>query len=229
MAFSQATMTGEPSLRASGLDLLVSWVSTSPPGTLFQLYLNAKLAWHGTDRSVLLPYPSGRTRIDVGTVAAGEGAVDFSASLPTTYPPDRVNLTWTGGGVRGGRPRGVPNLRTARGRRRGQLRLAAGGHTGHGGGRRPQRVRPRGLRPGRVRDGGAELLLDLRPAARRLLDVRGRALRRRGEPERQPRARQRDGRRAPRPPAADSSGRRLTYSYNPSTRVPTLNWLASPG
>ena len=229
MAFSQATMTGEPSLRASGLDLLVSWVSTSPPGTLFQLYLNAKLAWHGTDRSVLLPYPSGRTRIDVGTVAAGEGAVDFSASLPTTYPPDRVNLTWTGGAFEGADLAGFRIYGP----------LAAGGAVSY--------VSPLADIPATV--AGVDLsgfglggfgLGGFGTAAQSyswtsdpllagswtfaVVPYDG-AGNQNGSPAHvsvtvvAP----------PRPPAADSSGRRLTYSYNPSTRVPTLNWLASPG
>jgi hypothetical protein len=98
MAFSQATMEGDPQISRAGFDLLVSWASSSPAGTTFQVYLNRRLAWAGTARKARLPFPrSGdHVYIDVGTVAAGEAGVDFSASLPPV-PADRALLRWYGG------------------------------------------------------------------------------------------------------------------------------------
>lgn len=95
MAFSQATVTG-PTLSRSGVHLKADWSSTSPAGTLFQLYTDGVLAWWGTDRSVLLPWPRDVVEVQVGTVAAGEGATDFSASLPAGHP-SRALLSWQGG------------------------------------------------------------------------------------------------------------------------------------
>ena len=96
MAFSQASIVGDPVVRQVGAELSVSWTSTAAAGTLFQLYLNQRLTWWGTARSVRLPLPREAAWIDVGTVGPTEGAVDFSASL-TAPPLDRVRLDWAGG------------------------------------------------------------------------------------------------------------------------------------
>ena len=79
-----------------GSTLQLSWISTAPLGSTFQVYVGRRLAWYGKSRWVALPMPSSRVRIDVGVVAPGESMVDFSASLPHT-PEDRVTLSWLGG------------------------------------------------------------------------------------------------------------------------------------
>jgi hypothetical protein len=95
--FDQSTIS-DPRATRDGAELLVSWASSSPDGTVFQLYISRRLAWHGTATScvVALP-PSGVTaEVAIGAVAAGEDLVDFSASLPST-PANRATLTWEGG------------------------------------------------------------------------------------------------------------------------------------
>lgn len=96
MAFSQATITEVyPPVYRQG-QLWIEWTSSSAAGTWFQVYVARRLAWYGQNRSVSLMVPSDRVRIDVGTVASGEQATDFSGSLPST-PSDRAELTWLGG------------------------------------------------------------------------------------------------------------------------------------
>jgi hypothetical protein len=94
--FSQATMTADPRVARAGRELAVSWASSDPPGTTFQLYVNGALAWWGAARSLRLPRPRGPIRLDVGTVLPSEAGTDFSALLPAA-PADRVTLAWQGG------------------------------------------------------------------------------------------------------------------------------------
>jgi hypothetical protein len=96
MAFSQATISEVfPPLIRQGQAFL-SWSSSSPAGTFFQVYLNAVLAWSGQARSAWVSIPSGPVHIDIGTVAAGEENTDFSGSLASA-PARRAELSWLGG------------------------------------------------------------------------------------------------------------------------------------
>lgn len=99
MAFSQATITAGPLFdRDSGAGLVVWWASSSPAGTMFQLYQDRHLVWHGTATIVTLPPASEKADYAVGTVAPDEGDTDFSSSLPAQQGTgDRVELTWLGG------------------------------------------------------------------------------------------------------------------------------------
>jgi hypothetical protein len=81
-----------------GAGLFVSWKSTALPGTYFQIYINGRFVWEGTDRSAELAYavPSGeRIIIDVGTVGKANRGVDYSATF--THAGNRANLKWSGG------------------------------------------------------------------------------------------------------------------------------------
>lgn len=98
MAFSQATITDGPRFRRSNADLVISWASSSPEGTWFQLYQDRRLIWSGTDRSVRVAYPVERSRYEVGTVLASEARTDLSGSLPAVPGAgDRARITWAGG------------------------------------------------------------------------------------------------------------------------------------
>jgi hypothetical protein len=96
MSFSQATIAEVYPPAWTGSAIHLEWTSTSPSGTVFQVYADRRLTWHGTSRWVNLPMPRGRVRFDVGTVDAAEAATDFSAVLPST-PESRVRLSWLGG------------------------------------------------------------------------------------------------------------------------------------
>lgn len=97
MAFDQSTITAVLA-EAAGPGLLVSWTSTAPEGTAFQVYLAGRLAWSGPARSVELPAPPHRVTIDVGAVAPGEERSDFSADLPARPGVgERPFLAWRGG------------------------------------------------------------------------------------------------------------------------------------
>lgn len=97
MAFSQATIE-DVAVGRDVDDWRISWVdSTSPAGTVYQVYADLKLKWSGKAKSVVLPL-AGFLRIDVGTVAPGEDTTDFSASLVAApESASRVLLTWDGG------------------------------------------------------------------------------------------------------------------------------------
>jgi len=79
-------------------ELRVSWTSSAPPGTAYQVYLDKRLAWVGAALVAFFRVPTRRTRVWVGAVAPGEEAEDFSSSLSDPYGSgDRADLTWYGG------------------------------------------------------------------------------------------------------------------------------------
>ena len=96
MPYSQTTITrvNLPTLRAG--EIFLSWVTSAGTGTWFQVYVNQSLAWYGQRCSVWLPIPDGPSRIDIGSVDAGEQATSF-ASLLAVAPIRRCQLQWTGG------------------------------------------------------------------------------------------------------------------------------------
>lgn len=85
-------------VRPSDAELRVSWVSTAPPGTFFQLYQDGKRVFCGTEREIYLPHPPGNPRYVVGTCLSSEVALDLSAELPgVPGGGNRVSLSWIGG------------------------------------------------------------------------------------------------------------------------------------
>jgi hypothetical protein len=100
MGFSQATIQGVSPPQVRGAQVFISWSSSSPSGTWFQVYVNQRLAWNGQRRWTWIPVPSGPVRIDIGAVGPGEQDADFSASLPAG-PARRVKITWQSGTYKG--------------------------------------------------------------------------------------------------------------------------------
>lgn len=96
MPFDQSSIVEVRPPFWDGSTLQLSWTSTAPAGTTFQVYVGRRLAWYGASRWVALTMPESRVRIDVGAVGPGEATVDFSASLPASSE-DRVTLSWLGG------------------------------------------------------------------------------------------------------------------------------------
>jgi hypothetical protein len=99
--FSQLTITSVNPPVYSGFQVYLSWTSSSPAGTWFQVYVNRLLAWWGQTTNARLAIPdTGPDRVDIGTVGAGEEQTDFSAVLPMA-PARRAELTWLGGTFEG--------------------------------------------------------------------------------------------------------------------------------
>jgi hypothetical protein len=94
--FDQSTITEVFPPVWDGGALQVQWKSTAPLGTVFQVYVSRKLAWHGTSRWVALTMPTSLVQIDIGAVGPGEEATDFSTKLPPS-PSNRAQLSWLGG------------------------------------------------------------------------------------------------------------------------------------
>jgi hypothetical protein len=98
MAFSQATISDVRITPIATLAVIrVSWSSGSPSGTTFQVYANKDLAWHGTSTQAEFPWPAVATSYTVGTVDDGEATTDFSSSLPSLPPQGKAVLSWVGG------------------------------------------------------------------------------------------------------------------------------------
>src|SRR5438045_4129343 len=101
MAFSQSGISGV-NVQSDGPELFISWNSQAPQGTLFQVYVDGRLAWYGTARRCYVPTPVGASLrnvwVDVASVGDGESRRDFSSSLASQKcGGPRVRLTWTGG------------------------------------------------------------------------------------------------------------------------------------
>jgi len=112
MAFSQVYIADVAAPVIRGGQVFLSWTSSAPAGTYFQVYENGALAYFGQRISIWLPIPSGPVRIDIGAVISGFGldpfgaggfgsaagleSTDYSSSLPVT-PKRRAELSWLGG------------------------------------------------------------------------------------------------------------------------------------
>lgn len=206
--------------------LFVSWSSSAPDGTWYQVYSNYRLAWYGRQLHCELPIPSGAVDIAVGTIDASEFQTDLSGSVAgAPGSGNAVELAWLGGvyldadkldDVAGFRvygestPGGGVNLNNPLvDLDVGRLAGAGRGPAGRGGaGRAATRYTWTSglLSPGtwafdvRAYDAaGNESTVDTVSATI-------------------------DG--PPGPPAPFSDGLRLHYSYDPGTRIVTLSWNA---
>jgi hypothetical protein len=228
--FSQATITSLATDR-DGNELYVSWESTSPPGTYFQVYLARRLVWFGRARSVHLPWPGGHgpaTAIDVGTVDPGEATTDLSATLPAA-PANRARLAWRGGTylsdtILGFRIYRSPSAGTAVDPTTAWADITAypGGIVLDGAGLGGAGWGGAGRSASEYTWTSATLTNGTWTYAIVPYDAAGQVT---GTPPTTavtitvP----------PLPPAANAAGRRLTASYDATTHRVTLNWLASPG
>lgn len=83
-------------LARDGDMLAVSWSSSAPVGSTYQAYVDRRLAWSGTMPTARLPWPAGPVWIDVGVVPAADASTNFGSTL-TGGHAERVLLTWQGG------------------------------------------------------------------------------------------------------------------------------------
>lgn len=230
MAFDQSAITGADATYDRS-QLHVSWTSTAPAGTWYQVYVGRKLLWYGQATNASVPAPSHRTQVDVGAVDATERAVDFAASLPAP-PVDRVTLAWQGGAFQDSSIAGFRVYADGFG-------MGGFGEGGYGAGdplgvvlAYTPGVYTDGFGSGGFGDGGfGSAAGDYSWTSGSLangdwafaivpFDASGN--------EGDPAYASATISAPPAPPAANASGKRLTYSYNATTHVATLNWLASP-
>jgi hypothetical protein len=96
MPFDQSSITEvlPPIWEASALQ--IEWISTAPLGTVFQVYINRVLTWHGTSRWVAITMPESQVRIDIGAVLPAEATTDFSSLLQVAPSPYAL-VSWMGG------------------------------------------------------------------------------------------------------------------------------------
>jgi hypothetical protein len=98
--FSQTNITYVNPPIQNGTQLLLSWGSSAPAGTLYQVYLNQQLVWSGVGLSCAIPLPTAIARIDIGTVGSGESQTSFQSELPAA-PALQATLSWLGGTYEG--------------------------------------------------------------------------------------------------------------------------------
>jgi hypothetical protein len=201
----------------------ISWRSTAPDGW-HQLYVDRKLTWWGRGASATIATPNGRSRIDLGAVGYDERSTDFSSSLPAP-PSNRVALAWQGEDASAVEyrvysspspglpvsyatpvaliPAGVPGMV-----------MPGFGNGGFGEG-------PYGG------DGDASYRWTSGDLASGAWSFGVTAVDEAGNESMQVEA-SASIVAPPEPPARDSRGRRLTYTYDEPSRVVTLRWLPSP-
>jgi hypothetical protein len=232
-AFSDATI-GPVLVAQDATDLHLTWTATSPAGTVFQVYVNRRLVWHGTERSITIPVPNGLAAIQVGSVPAANEETDFSAVLPLPGGTgDRVRLSWLGGtyldrtggdDIAGFHVYGSPGPGQALNSTTALSTLAAYpggtiadgfGQGGFGQGGFGRAASTYAWTSGRLASGAwsfGVLPFDVagnEAAAGTPLAVSIST--------------------RPRPPAPNPTGQRLAFTYAPQTHLATLHWLASPG
>jgi hypothetical protein len=100
VSFSQSTITSVNRPVQNGTQLLLSWTSSVPAGTFFQVYVDRQLVWRGVGRSCSIPAPTAISRIDIGSVDSSEAQTDLSAELPPA-PARQAMLSWLGGTYQG--------------------------------------------------------------------------------------------------------------------------------
>ncbi len=100
MSFSQSSITRVHPPVQHGTQLLLSWTSSAPEGTLYQVYLNQQLVWSGVGLSCSIPLPMAISRIDIGAVGTGDTQVDFASELAPS-PARQAALSWLGGTYQG--------------------------------------------------------------------------------------------------------------------------------
>jgi hypothetical protein len=96
MSFSQSSITSVNPPVQNGTQLLLSWMSSAPDGTLYQVYLNQQLVWSGAGLSCSIPLPTAISRIDIGTVDPADTQTNSQAELPPAAAR-QATLSWLGG------------------------------------------------------------------------------------------------------------------------------------
>jgi hypothetical protein len=237
MAFSQSLISDVSALQ-DGPEIYVSWTSSAPPGTTFQVYVDRRLTWYGPGTFCHIPIPADSQArnvwIEVGTVGPGEGPRDFSQGLsgPGGTGP-RAILTWLGGSYLD--PTGHDDVRSFKI----YQSSAPGGPVNFGTAVATIAVYPGGTLTdgfglggfgsggfGRAASSYSWTSDPLGSGAWTFAVV---PYDHAGNAQGTPGTTSVTIAAAPRPPAGDANGDRLTYSYaGPATRQVALNWLASP-
>ena len=237
MAFSQSGIV-DVVLQPDGTDLLISWTSSASAGTMYQVYVDHRLSWYGRAKRCQVPAPSSALHrnvwVDVGTVASGEASLDFSSQLSSLQlGVGKATLSWNGGTyLDASGADQVQGFHIYRSSSPGQavdfsapvadlpaypggwicdgFGLSGFGSGGFGRSGSSYQWTATGLSSGVWQF----LVIPYDPVGNERGPGQSASI---------------TIQTAPLPPAADSSGRRLTYSYaGPTTRLLTLNWLASP-
>lgn len=218
-------------------EFYVSWTSSAPLGTVFQVYVDRRLTWFGKTRFCHAPIPAGSSRrnvwIEVGTVDSAEQTTDFSASLTgpggtgdRTIDLDRRFVPQPDGQER---YRGIHDLSIRRTERSGRF------HESRRRGRRvSRRSIARRLRLGRVRSRRLRSCRDDLSVAKRAtvvgsVDVRRRALRSRGQRTSAPDDYDRNNCDRSTSARAGCFGQAVElHLRRASSRIATLTWQAGP-
>lgn len=226
MPFSQATIESVAPPTFSNNLMTVSWTTTSPAGTWWQVYVNLKLVWFGTETTTTVAVPSGPvSSCDIGAVAPGEQTTDFSSTINGQNL--FAQLSWLGGSFESAElagfyvymsaaPGGAINyakpVATIPAYPQG-ITTDGYGYGGYGAGGYGQSAGTYGWTSEALTTGTWYFAVVPFDSAGNLGSAQTCAV-----PIVAP----------PLEPAANANNVRLTYTFNPSLEEITLNWLASP-
>lgn len=98
MPFDPTPILSGPHCARHGSELRITWASSAPFGTVFQLYADNRLVYAGRQRACTLPAAFAGSVLRVGVVDPAERLTDFGASLPAVPgAARRPELSWDGG------------------------------------------------------------------------------------------------------------------------------------
>jgi len=246
MSFDTSVITEVFPPTWQGGRLVLSWTSSAAAGTYFQVYISGALVWYGTSTHTVVAVPAGPIQIDIGAVGPGQQMTDFSGGGYDLVPYDhggydvvpfqpietRAFLSWQAVGAAGFHIYEGAGAYDHGGYDLGGYDGSAGTLVGdvtaveHG-------LSTDGYDTGGYDQGGYETLggtysWTSQPLARgtwyfavKSYDAAGNE----GTAVTTPVTIAAP----PKPPAIDAQGKRLEYSYSPTTHKATLTWLASPG
>jgi hypothetical protein len=211
-----------------GVELLISWTSSAPAGSWYQVYLAAVHVATTQATAIIVPTPQRPVAVQVGVVGSADRNTDFSSSLPTVSGAEgSALLEWLGGhweadDLAGFNIYASPSAGAAISYTTpvayvpafpaGILDGAGMGPAGQGGA--GHAAVAYAWESGRLGTGSWSFAVAAVDAA--------------GNVDPSPPTTTQAILAAPRPPAPNATGDRLTIAVNPSTRVPTLTWLPSP-
>jgi hypothetical protein len=244
-AFGEVTIEASGSTTTPGLDestvsnltaiisagqIFLAWDSTAAAGSWFQVYINRKHVTSVMAARAIVPAPTSISTITVGSIAYSERQSDFSAFLPLVAgASSRVRLRWSGGRCLGDDIFGYRIYGSS----------VAGGAVDYSTPfaeivAYPGGVVIDGAGIGGAGDGGAGRAAstyswESARLASGVWTFAVVAVDEAGNEDALPPTKVCTIVAVPRPPAANSRGQRLTYTFNHTTRIPVLNWLASPG
>jgi hypothetical protein len=101
MSFTQALITSvKRPVAVSPNEWQITWSTTAPASTWWQIYVDGAYAWSGQTTSTRIAVGTSNPSITIGSVDAGDEYTPFSSAIPVV-PKVYAELDWDGGTFEG--------------------------------------------------------------------------------------------------------------------------------